>query len=193
MHRIHPFPTEKGLQTQDPRSPERHEQRGTGRQLEPLGEPNLSLHQDDGGADDLSSSLPRTPRGSDSLPLPPLAGGRPRQVMGQYEILETLGKGMSGKVKKARHILTGQEVALKIIDKSKVRGEEGGLKSPGEIGREEMGLLHPTASPTLSSPCLRAPEEDGGWSVGFYGLGACHSFFLSNGICCAVVFGRSCP
>ncbi|TFJ82427.1 hypothetical protein NSK_006253 [Nannochloropsis salina CCMP1776] len=119
VHRIHPFPTEKGLQTQDPRSPERHEQRGTGRQLEPLGEPNLSLHQDDGGADDLSSSLPRTPRGSDSLPLPPLAGGRPRQVMGQYEILETLGKGMSGKVKKARHILTGQEVALKIIDKSK--------------------------------------------------------------------------
>ena len=193
VHRIHPFPTEKGLQTQDPRGPERHEQRGTGRQLEPLGEPNVSLHRDDGGTDDLSSTLPRTPRGSDSLPLPPLAGGRPRQVMGQYEILETLGKGMSGKVKKARHIQTGQEVALKIVDKSKVRGEEGGLKRPGETSREAAGLFHPTASPTLSYPGVRAPDEDGDSSVGFQGRGTRPSFFPSIGDCCVVVFGRSYP
>ena len=64
-------------------------------------------------------------------------GGRPRQFVGQYELLETLGKGMSGKVKKARHIRTGDEIALKIIDKSKVRREGGREGWGGEGGREE--------------------------------------------------------
>uniref|UniRef100_G3TYX0 non-specific serine/threonine protein kinase n=1 Tax=Loxodonta africana TaxID=9785 RepID=G3TYX0_LOXAF len=37
--------------------------------------------------------------------------------VGRYHLLRTIGKGASAKVKLAQHIITGQEVAIKIIDK----------------------------------------------------------------------------
>uniref|UniRef100_UPI00373FE4B9 MAP/microtubule affinity-regulating kinase 3 n=1 Tax=Homo sapiens TaxID=9606 RepID=UPI00373FE4B9 len=40
--------------------------------------------------------------------------------IGNYRLLKTLGKGNFAKVKRARHILTGREVAIKIIDKTQL-------------------------------------------------------------------------
>jgi len=40
--------------------------------------------------------------------------------IGQYRILKTIGKGNFAKVKLAKHVLTGKEVAIKIIDKKQL-------------------------------------------------------------------------
>ncbi|XP_072562993.1 serine/threonine-protein kinase MARK2 isoform X11 [Paramormyrops kingsleyae] len=40
--------------------------------------------------------------------------------IGQYRLLKTIGKGNFAKVKLARHVLTGKEVAVKIIDKTQM-------------------------------------------------------------------------
>ncbi|GLD47599.1 MAP/microtubule affinity-regulating kinase 3 [Lates japonicus] len=40
--------------------------------------------------------------------------------VGNYRLLKTIGKGNFAKVKLARHILTGREVAIKIIDKTQL-------------------------------------------------------------------------
>jgi len=44
--------------------------------------------------------------------------------IGDYEIGMTLGAGLQGKVKLGRHVRTGELVALKIIDKQKLRARE---------------------------------------------------------------------
>ena len=41
--------------------------------------------------------------------------------IGKYRLLKTIGKGNFAKVKLAKHIPTGKEVAIKIIDKTQVR------------------------------------------------------------------------
>uniref|UniRef100_UPI003AB0CFC2 MAP/microtubule affinity-regulating kinase 3-like n=2 Tax=Centroberyx gerrardi TaxID=166262 RepID=UPI003AB0CFC2 len=46
-------------------------------------------------------------------------GDEPPHV-GNYRLLKTIGKGNFAKVKLARHILTGREVAIKIIDKTQL-------------------------------------------------------------------------
>ncbi|PAV75934.1 hypothetical protein WR25_19142 [Diploscapter pachys] len=38
--------------------------------------------------------------------------------VGKYKLLKTIGKGNFAKVKLAKHVITGQEVAIKIIDKT---------------------------------------------------------------------------
>ncbi|KAM6359419.1 MAP/microtubule affinity-regulating kinase 3 isoform 21-T21 [Alca torda] len=43
-----------------------------------------------------------------------------QQNIGNYRLLKTIGKGNFAKVKLARHILTGREVAVKIIDKAQL-------------------------------------------------------------------------
>jgi len=43
--------------------------------------------------------------------------------VGNYTIEETLGEGTFGKVKKGTHILTGERVAIKILEKSKIKTE----------------------------------------------------------------------
>uniref|UniRef100_A0A8B9LSP5 non-specific serine/threonine protein kinase n=1 Tax=Astyanax mexicanus TaxID=7994 RepID=A0A8B9LSP5_ASTMX len=40
--------------------------------------------------------------------------------IGNYRLLKTIGKGNFAKVKLARHVLTGREVAIKIIDKTQL-------------------------------------------------------------------------
>uniref|UniRef100_A0AAR2ISV1 non-specific serine/threonine protein kinase n=1 Tax=Pygocentrus nattereri TaxID=42514 RepID=A0AAR2ISV1_PYGNA len=50
---------------------------------------------------------------------PTAAQGRPLQV-GFYEILRTLGKGNFAVVKLARHKVTKTQVAIKIIDKTRL-------------------------------------------------------------------------
>lgn len=50
----------------------------------------------------------------------PVSSARPRHVeeVGKYKFIRTIGKGNFAKVKSARHLETGVEVAIKIIDKS---------------------------------------------------------------------------
>ena len=41
-------------------------------------------------------------------------------LAGYYELQKTIGNGGFGKVKQATHLLTGEHVAIKIIDKAKL-------------------------------------------------------------------------
>uniref|UniRef100_A0A8D0F854 non-specific serine/threonine protein kinase n=1 Tax=Strix occidentalis caurina TaxID=311401 RepID=A0A8D0F854_STROC len=50
----------------------------------------------------------------------------PRSIAGLYDLERTLGKGHFAVVKLARHVFTGQRVAVKVIDKSKLAGEAAG-------------------------------------------------------------------
>lgn len=45
------------------------------------------------------------------------ANGTPGHRIGKYQIIKTLGEGSFGKVKLAQHLVTGQKVALKIINR----------------------------------------------------------------------------
>ena len=60
-------------------------------------------------------------------------GGRPNlapgttnaaQIAGLYDLEETLGEGHYAVVKAARHVFTGERVAVKVIDKTKLDGYE---------------------------------------------------------------------
>lgn len=48
------------------------------------------------------------------------------KIAGLYDLERTLGKGHFAVVKLARHVFTGQRVAIKVIDKSKLAGEAAG-------------------------------------------------------------------
>lgn len=56
--------------------------------------------------------------------------------IGHYILLETLGTGSFGKVKKARHQLTGHTVAIKILNRNKIKS----LDVVGKIRREIQNL-----------------------------------------------------
>lgn len=55
-----------------------------------------------------------------------MAGCGEGQIAGLYDLERTLGKGHFAVVKLARHVFTGQRVAVKVIDKSKLAGEAAG-------------------------------------------------------------------
>ncbi|KAJ1528638.1 hypothetical protein ONE63_007033 [Megalurothrips usitatus] len=59
---------------------------------------------------------PREPRASFGEGGP--AGSK--QIAGMYDLLETLGRGHFAVVKLARHVFTGEKVAVKVIDKNKL-------------------------------------------------------------------------
>lgn len=42
------------------------------------------------------------------------------KIAGMYDLLETLGRGHFAVVKLARHVFTGEKVAVKVIDKNKL-------------------------------------------------------------------------
>lgn len=42
------------------------------------------------------------------------------KIAGLYDLLDTLGSGHFAVVKLARHVFTGEKVAVKVIDKSKL-------------------------------------------------------------------------
>jgi len=48
------------------------------------------------------------------------------KIAGLYDLERTLGKGHFAVVKLARHVFTGQRVAVKVIDKSKLAGDAAG-------------------------------------------------------------------
>lgn len=47
-------------------------------------------------------------------------GRTAQKVIGEYELGKTIGKGTFGKVCLGRHILTGEKVAIKILEKSRI-------------------------------------------------------------------------
>uniref|UniRef100_A0A8C6V0A5 non-specific serine/threonine protein kinase n=1 Tax=Neogobius melanostomus TaxID=47308 RepID=A0A8C6V0A5_9GOBI len=57
--------------------------------------------------------------------------------IGNYRLLKTIGKGNFAKVKLARHVLTGREVAVKIIDKTQL--------NPTSLQKVSLHLLHNTS------------------------------------------------
>ncbi|XP_040067657.1 LOW QUALITY PROTEIN: MAP/microtubule affinity-regulating kinase 3 [Ixodes scapularis] len=70
--------------------------------------------------------LPKSPPGEDASMLAPrtTASSRSRTSeephIGRYRLLKTIGKGNFAKVKLAKHVPTGKEVAIKIIDKTQL-------------------------------------------------------------------------
>lgn len=51
--------------------------------------------------------------------------------IGKYKLLKTIGKGNFAKVKLAKHVPTGKEVAIKIIDKTQLN--PGSLQKVSQI------------------------------------------------------------
>ncbi|KAI9653924.1 MAG: Protein kinase [Alyxoria varia] len=66
----------------------------------------------------------------------------PKQRLGQYQILETLGEGSFGKVKLAVHQVTKQKVALKIISRRKLMARDMAGRIEREIQYLQL-LRHP--------------------------------------------------
>ena len=50
--------------------------------------------------------------------------GRRQFIIGNYKLLDEVGKGISGKVYKSLHLPTGEMVALKVLDPAKSKDEE---------------------------------------------------------------------
>jgi len=51
----------------------------------------------------------------------------------KYLILRTLGKGSFGKVKEAMHVKSGEKIAIKILEKSRIKREDDLLRIRREI------------------------------------------------------------
>ncbi|XP_062312011.1 serine/threonine-protein kinase MARK2-like, partial [Osmerus eperlanus] len=66
--------------------------------------------------DSKSGSRPSMPRCRNSV----ATTAEETPHIGNYRLLKTIGKGNFAKVKLARHVLTGKEVAVKIIDKTQL-------------------------------------------------------------------------
>ncbi len=49
------------------------------------------------------------------------AANQPRKIVGQYMLGKTIGEGTFGKVKIGIHLPTGEKVAVKILEKSKIK------------------------------------------------------------------------
>ncbi|KAM3654598.1 MAP/microtubule affinity-regulating kinase 4-like, partial [Ammospiza maritima maritima] len=106
-----------------------------------------------GAAPAPTSPLPPGPLGPGGGPEPPLprrggagtlwGGGseEPPPHVGNYRLLRTIGKGNFAKVKLARHVLTGREVAIKIIDKTQLNPTS--LQKLFREVRIMKGLNHP--------------------------------------------------
>lgn len=71
-----------------------------------------------------------------NAPSPNLENLQNQIKIGHYILLETLGTGSFGKVKKARHQLTGHTVAIKILNRNKIKS----LDVVGKIRREIQNL-----------------------------------------------------
>ncbi|CAO3610270.1 unnamed protein product [Mucor hiemalis] len=65
-----------------------------------------------------------------------------RITIGQYNIISTIGTGSFGKVKLAVHAITGQKVALKIINRKKIASMDMGGRVKREIQYLKL-LRHP--------------------------------------------------
>ncbi|KAG5473856.1 hypothetical protein LSCM1_04490 [Leishmania martiniquensis] len=64
---------------------------------------------------------------------PPSNATLPEQMIGSYVIRETIGRGSFGKVKKGRHVHTGEYVAIKILNRQKLKSANMDKKVHREI------------------------------------------------------------
>lgn len=74
--------------------------------------------------------------------LPPQ--GNESQTHKKYEVLRTLGKGSFGKVKEALHVQSGEKIAIKIMEKSRIRKDDDEDRI-----RREMQILHKVNHPNI--------------------------------------------
>jgi 5'-AMP-activated protein kinase catalytic alpha subunit len=56
-----------------------------------------------------------------AVPSVPTEAKQKRQIVGQYMLGKTIGEGTFGKVKLAVHIPTGEKVAIKILEKGRIK------------------------------------------------------------------------
>ncbi|KAI7804543.1 Serine/threonine-protein kinase MARK1 [Triplophysa rosa] len=87
---------------------------------------NADKHTDHTTVDGYSDTPPAPPTKSSSRQSLPRCRNSVASIpdeqphIGNYRLLKTIGKGNFAKVKLARHVLTGREVAVKIIDKTQL-------------------------------------------------------------------------
>lgn len=62
----------------------------------------------------------------------------------KYIILRTLGKGSFGKVKEAIHVLSGEKIAIKILEKIKIKKEDDLVRI-----RREINILSKVQHPNI--------------------------------------------
>ena len=62
----------------------------------------------------------------------------------KYIILRTLGKGSFGKVKEAIHVLSGEKIAIKILEKQKIKKEDDLVRI-----RREINILSKVQHPNI--------------------------------------------
>lgn len=67
------------------------------------------------------------------------------EQIGKYRLLKTIGKGNFAKVKLAKHVPTGKEVAIKIIDKT-------------QLNPTSLQKLFREVSPTIRRPLNRLTD-----------------------------------
>ncbi|XP_077003380.1 serine/threonine-protein kinase MARK1-like, partial [Tamandua tetradactyla] len=71
--------------------------------------------------------------------------------IGNYRLQKTIGKGNFAKVKLARHVLTGREVAVKIIDKSQLNPTS--LQKTKSKPEEVKPVKEPDIKPQKDTGC----------------------------------------
>ena len=62
----------------------------------------------------------------------------------KYIILRTLGKGSFGQVKEAVHVLSGEKIAIKILEKAKIKKEDDLVRI-----RREINILSKVQHPNI--------------------------------------------
>jgi carbon catabolite-derepressing protein kinase len=119
----------------------------------------MSAAIDNEDLEELSISMPHPRRGGPSTtkavdfsepPVPPTTvmqesksrDSKASQRLGQYTIVKTLGEGSFGKVKLATHQVSGQKVALKIINRKRLVTRDMAGRIEREIQYLQL-LRHP--------------------------------------------------
>lgn len=73
------------------------------------------------------------------------------KLINDYEILGELGRGEHGKVKLGRHLRTGQQVAIKIVQRYSKRRRLGRLGNPEDKVKKEVAILKKARHPNVVS------------------------------------------
>jgi [calcium/calmodulin-dependent protein kinase] kinase len=74
-----------------------------------------------------------------------------RKVVNQYEIIDELGRGVHGKVKLGKDLLTGKYVAIKIVDRYSKRRRLGKNTSHEDKIKREIAILKKARHPNIVS------------------------------------------
>ncbi|KZF25799.1 kinase-like protein [Xylona heveae TC161] len=78
----------------------------------------------------------------------PISG---RKLINEYEIIDELGRGVHGKVKLGRNLNTGEEVAIKIVERYSKRRRLGKAGNPEDKVKKEVAILKKARHPNVVS------------------------------------------